>query len=138
MKSSFVEPSKYGLAAAGVSGAMGVGFGAFAAHGLSQLGNPQIVDWIKTGASYQLWHAVALLGLVGMAHRLPSRWVMRLINCFFWGPLIFAGSLYALALLQWHWLGAVTPIGGVLMILGWVMLGILGWRQTGLSGEGGR
>jgi uncharacterized membrane protein YgdD (TMEM256/DUF423 family) len=126
---------RYGLAAAAVSGVLGVGFGAFAAHGLSQLGNPQIVDWVKTGASYQLWHAAAILGLVGASGLLPRRWSMRLIHCFFGGSLIFAGSLYALALLQWRWLGAITPIGGVLMILGWVLLGVIGWRQAGQSGE---
>jgi uncharacterized membrane protein YgdD (TMEM256/DUF423 family) len=133
-----VDPIRYGLLAAGVSGAMGVSCGAFAAHGLSQLGNPQIVDWVKTGASYQLWHAAALLGVVAVANQLPPHRVRHVIGCFFWGPLVFAGSLYALAILQWHWLGAITPIGGLLMILGWVMLAMIGWRQRGGAGKGGR
>jgi uncharacterized membrane protein YgdD (TMEM256/DUF423 family) len=127
--------ARRGLMAAGINGIMGVGCGAFAAHGLKSLGDPQIVDWVKTGASYQLWHAAALLGLVSLADRLALPRANLLIFCFFVGPLIFAGSLYALALLQWHWLGAITPFGGVLMIIGWIGVLALGWRQTGLPGR---
>ena len=113
---------RHWLIAAGITGLMGVGFGAFAAHGLSQLGDPRIVDWVKTGASYQLWHAAALVGLVALGERLSSRWITFAAHGFFWGALIFAGSLYLLAFLQQRWLGAITPIGGVLMMLGWLSL----------------
>src|ERR1700761_4359488 len=81
------------LVAAGISGAMGISFGAFAAHGLQRLGNPLIVEWVKTGASYQLWHAVALLGLVSLAGCLEARWMLAVMLCFFIGALLFAGSL---------------------------------------------
>lgn len=126
--------TRCGLVAAGMNGMMGVGFGAFAAHGLKSLGDPQIVDWVKTGASYQLWHAAALLGIVSLADRLTPRRANLLIICFFGGPLIFAGSLYALAFLQWRWLGAITPIGGVLMIVGWIVVAVIGWRQADRMG----
>jgi uncharacterized membrane protein YgdD (TMEM256/DUF423 family) len=120
---------RHWLVGAGLSGIMGVSFGAFAAHGLSRLGDPQVVDWVKTGAGYQLWHAAALLALAGFGDRLASRWVGFAAHGFFWGALIFAGSLYLMALLQLRWLGAVTPIGGVLMILGWLSLAIAGLRR---------
>lgn len=120
---------RYLLVGAGISGLMGVGFGAFAAHGLSQLGDPRVIDWVKTGASYQLWHAGALAALAGLGDRLSSRWVMLAAHGFFSGALIFAVSLYLLAFLQWPWLGAVTPIGGVLMMLGWLFLCFAGLLQ---------
>jgi uncharacterized membrane protein YgdD (TMEM256/DUF423 family) len=124
------------LVAAGISGAMGISFGAFAAHGLQRLGNPLIVEWVKTGASYQLWHAAALLGLIGLAGRLEARWMQAVMLCFFFGALLFAGSLYAMALLQWTWLGIITPIGGIIMILGWILLIVLGWRTAAPAGRG--
>ncbi len=120
---------RHWLIGAGVSGMMGIGFGAFAAHGLSQLGDPQIVDWVKTGAGYQLWHAAALVALALGGDRLASRWAIVAAHGFFWGALIFAGSLYLMALLQMRWLGAVTPIGGVMMILGWLALCIAGLQR---------
>lgn len=124
------------LMAAGISGALGIGFGAFAAHGLTRLGNPQIVDWVKTGASYQLWHAVALLGLVGIVGRMAPCWLCAIACCFFVGSLLFAGSLYVMAFTQWTWLGVITPVGGVIMILGWVLLIVLGSRLIDPAGKG--
>lgn len=121
------------LVTAGLSGAMSVGFGAFAAHGLAQLGNPPIVEWVRTGASYQLWHGVALLGLAGFAGRIGAGWMQALIIFFFVGSLLFAGSLYAMAFLQWPWLGIMTPIGGLMMILGWLLLIVIGWRYVSVG-----
>jgi uncharacterized membrane protein YgdD (TMEM256/DUF423 family) len=114
---------------AGISGAMGVGFGAFAAHGLASLGDPAIVEWVKTGASYQLWHAAALLGLACLAGRLSTGLLRAVAVCFFLGALLFGSSLYVLALLHWSWVVFVTPIGGMLMLIGWVLLIIGGWRH---------
>ena len=82
-------------------------FGAHNAHGPS-------VEWLKTGGSYQLIHAVAVIGL---ADRWQKAAVVILI-----GSLIFAFSLYAMALGAPRWFGAITPIGGALMISGWVMI----------------
>lgn len=117
------------LVAAGISGAMGVGFGAFAAHGLARLGDPALVEWTKTGASYQLWHAAALLGLAALSGRFSSFWFGAVSACFFLGSLLFGGSLYVLALLQWSWVVFVTPVGGMLMIIGWLLLALFGWRD---------
>jgi uncharacterized membrane protein YgdD (TMEM256/DUF423 family) len=119
----------FSIAAAGISGVMGVGFGAFAAHGLASLGDPVIVDWVKTGASYQLWHAAALLGLSCLTGRLNAGLLRAVAGCFFLGALLFGGSLYVLALLHWSWVVFVTPIGGMLMLIGWALLIVGGWRH---------
>lgn len=96
---------------AALSGALAVAAGAFGAHGASG----QAVEWLKTGAHYQLIHAVAAL----VALRLEARGVAWL---FIVGGMIFAGTLYLMALGLPRWLGAVTPIGGALLIGGWLWL----------------
>lgn len=101
---------------AAVNGAVAVALGAFAAHGAG----PQIKTLLTTGAQYQLTHA-----LLGVACALwPAR--PRLVTVAGWlatsGGLIFSLSLALLGLLSLPVLGAITPIGGVLMILAWLLL----------------
>jgi uncharacterized membrane protein YgdD (TMEM256/DUF423 family) len=121
------------LVAAGFNGLCGVGFGAWAAHGADLLIGPAAADWVKTGAQYQLWHAAALLALIA----LPARWErMRSWagSCFCLGALLFSGSLYGLALIGWRPFAFVTPLGGFLMLLGWLVLlgfGLKTWRNAG-------
>jgi uncharacterized membrane protein YgdD (TMEM256/DUF423 family) len=119
------------LAAAGFNGLCGVGFGAWSAHGAAGLIGPAATEWVKTGAQYQLWHAAALLALLG----LPAAWA-RIRNlagsCFCVGALLFSGSLYVLALAGWRGAAFVTPFGGLLMLLGWLLLlgyGLKTWRN---------
>ncbi len=106
---------------AGVLGGLGVGLGAFGAHGLRERLSPAALEIYKTGVLYHLIHAVALLALALAPERagLGGK-VTR--GLFALGILIFSGSLYALALTGVRWLGAVTPIGGVLFIAGWLTL----------------
>lgn len=99
------------LVFAALSGAMAVAAGAFGAHGASG----QAAEWLKTGGQYQLVHAVAALVALRLELRGPG-WL------FVAGGLVFAGTLYLMALGLPKWLGAVTPIGGVLMIAGWLWL----------------
>jgi uncharacterized membrane protein YgdD (TMEM256/DUF423 family) len=119
------------LAAAGFNGFCGVAFGAWAAHAaVNQIG-AAATEWVKTGAQYQHWHAAALLAL---AVAPPSCWRMRswVGSCFCLGALLFSGSLYLLAILGWHGLVFVTPVGGMLMLLGWLILfgyGVREWRR---------
>ena len=119
------------LIAAGFNGLCGVGFGAWAAHGASLVIGTAATDWVKTGAQYQLWHAVALLALIG----LPAGWArLRTLagSCFCLGALLFSGSLYGLALIGWREFAYVTPVGGLLMMLGWLLLlgfGFKSWRN---------
>lgn len=96
---------------AALSGAVAVGAGAFGAHGASG----QAQEWLKTGAHYQLIHAVAALVALRMEAR-GSAWL------FIGGGAVFAGTLYLMALGAPRWFGAITPIGGAMLIAGWLWL----------------
>ncbi|MCK8457085.1 MULTISPECIES: DUF423 domain-containing protein [Sphingomonas] len=96
---------------AALSGAIAVAAGAFGAHGASG----PAADWLKTGAQYQLVHVVAALVAIRMEARGPA-WL------FVVGGALFAGSLYGLAMGGGRWLGPITPIGGALLIGGWLWL----------------
>lgn len=110
------------LIGAGVNGAMGVAFGAWAAHGLDARLSEAVVEWVKTGASYQLLHAAALLGLGALA----ARHQMRRLAIAGWalgtGALFFAGALYLHAFMAATWIVALAPVGGLSMMTGWLVL----------------
>ncbi len=115
------------LIAATVTGFLAVAFGAFGAHALDGRLSADAEGWWQTATQYALPHAVAALAvslsnLRGLAA--SSAWLFVL------GALVFAGSLYAMALTGVSGLGAITPIGGVAMLAGWVMLGVSGLRKT--------
>jgi uncharacterized membrane protein YgdD (TMEM256/DUF423 family) len=96
---------------AALSGAIAVAAGAFGAHGASG----DAAKWLRTGGQYQLIHAVAALVAARMGAVVPA-WL------FVVGAAIFAGALYAMALGAPRWLGAITPIGGTALIIGWLWL----------------
>jgi uncharacterized membrane protein YgdD (TMEM256/DUF423 family) len=104
--------------AAGIFGLTGVALGAFGAHGLAEYltANDSIQTW-QTAVLYQMLHAVALLAL----GRQTTRW-RSLVAVWSAGIVLFSGSLYFLALGGPSWLGPITPIGGLLFILGWLIL----------------
>lgn len=102
---------------AALSGALAVGAGAFGAHGASGAA----AEWLRTGAHYQIVHALAALLAAQLGARGPG-WL------FVAGGAVFAGTLYLMALGLPRWLGAVTPIGGVLLIAGWLWLAWAGLR----------
>ncbi len=99
-------------------GMMAVCAGAFGAHGVSE---PQAKSWLQTGAHYQLVHALAVFACA-MLWRLGGTTAQAAAWLFLAGGLIFAGTLYLMAFGAPRWLGAVTPVGGVLLILGWAAL----------------
>ncbi|MFO7561081.1 MAG: DUF423 domain-containing protein [Enhygromyxa sp.] len=103
---------------AALLGLLGVAAGAFGAHGLETRVGPEQLEWWATAARYQQIHAVALL-VVGWGAGAWTRWRSRATWCFTLGVLVFAGTLYAMALGGPRILGAVTPIGGLLLMLGW-------------------
>lgn len=107
------------LRAAAILGALGVAAGAFGAHGLEArletLGTPAT---FATAVRYHLIHALAL----GLCALLATRAAAVAAWCFLLGVAVFSGSLYLLALGGPRWLGAVTPVGGVLFLAGWVAL----------------
>ena len=107
-----------------ISGLISVALGAFGAHALkARLDERMLANW-ETGARYQLIHAV-LLVVVGLLMRTePSRSLTWSVRSLLAGTLLFSGSLYALALSGVRVLGAVTPLGGVLLMAGWVLLAV--------------
>lgn len=102
---------------AALSAAVAVMAGAFGAHGAA---GPQEAEWLRTGGIYQLVHAAGALAIMSFA-RGPAILLLA-------GAAIFALSLYAMALGAPRWLGAVTPVGGSLMIAGWLWAAWLYWR----------
>jgi uncharacterized membrane protein YgdD (TMEM256/DUF423 family) len=108
-------------------GGIAVIFGAFAAHGLEGKVEPKAIEWVKTGAFYQLTHALALMGwALWCEFRVRSGLSPSALpgGCFAIGTVIFSGTLYAMALGAPRWLGAVTPLGGTLLILGWAVFAV--------------
>jgi len=107
-----------------LAGALGVGLGAFGAHGLRGRLSPEMLAVFETGVRYQMYHALALLVLAAMMARFDG-WLIHLAGwAFVVGIVLFSGSLYALALTGVRILGAVTPLGGVAFIVGWACLAI--------------
>ena len=107
-------------------GLVGVGLGAFGAHGLKATATDQGLAWWETAARYHLVHAVALVLLGLLQHHRPggdaAGW------SFLVGSAVFSGTLYAMALGGPRWLGAVTPIGGLGLMLGWLLLALAARR----------
>jgi uncharacterized membrane protein YgdD (TMEM256/DUF423 family) len=103
-----------------ISAFLAVAAGAFGAHALKTRVTPELLLVYETGIRYQLIHALALLA-VGLAavHRPAGRWAIP-VGLFTAGTVLFSGSLYALALSGVRWLGAVTPLGGVCFLVGWL------------------
>ena len=121
------------MLAAALLGCTGVMAGAFGAHGLADQVTPARLEIWRTASNYQLLHALALL-CVGLAiassPRLSAnRLAMWVCRCWLVGVLVFSGSLYGLVMLDLPVLGAVTPLGGTLLIIGWALLFWLGTRN---------
>lgn len=111
------------LGIAGALGASAVVTGAFGAHGLKNRLSVEMTAIYQTAVEYHIYHALALLALGVASERIwASRWTATACTAWIAGVTIFSGSLYLLALTEIRWLGAITPIGGVALILGWVFL----------------
>lgn len=101
---------------------LGVGFGAFGAHALKARLNPDMLNVFEVGVRYQMYHALTLLAVGLLASRLEHMGIKIAGASFIFGILIFSGSLYALAMTGQRSLGAITPIGGVFFLIGWISL----------------
>ncbi len=122
--------AKLWLLLGGAYGFLGVALGAFGAHGLRARLGPDLLAVWKTGVEYQFYHAFALLAVGLLARGAVHTGALNLAGlCFAAGVLLFSGSLYALALSGVRVLGAVTPIGGVLFLAGWLCLLVAVLRQ---------
>lgn len=102
---------------------LAVGLGAFGAHALKSRLEPDMLAIFETGVRYQVYHALALLLLAALRGPNKAAW------CFTAGIVLFSGSLYILALTGVRRWGAVTPIGGVLFLAGWLI--VLFQRHSG-------
>jgi uncharacterized membrane protein YgdD (TMEM256/DUF423 family) len=105
-----------------LAGFIGVGFGAFGAHGLRERISPEMLAVFETGVRYQMYHAFAVLIVALALARLDAPIVRAAGWAFTVGMVLFSGSLYALALTGVTILGAITPIGGVAFLAGWGLL----------------
>jgi uncharacterized membrane protein YgdD (TMEM256/DUF423 family) len=108
-----------------ISGALAVALGAFGAHGLKGRLSAARLENYETAARYQMYHALALLAAFFAARQWPASALPAFAGWFFVaGSLIFCGSLYLLALTDKRRWGAVTPLGGLAFIAGWICLAL--------------
>ncbi len=104
---------------------VGVMLGAFAAHALKTRIPADLLAIFETGVRYQMYHALGLMALAWAIHRWPERKLTTAAWLLVAGTAVFSGTLALLALTGARWLGAITPIGGVLLIGGWLLTA---WR----------
>ncbi|AFY39237.1 protein of unknown function DUF423 [[Leptolyngbya] sp. PCC 7376] len=120
------------LTIAPILAAISVAAGAFASHALKAKLDTYALDIWETGAKYQMYHAIALLfvGLLALQESMPQAWLNAAGIGFIVGTVLFSGSLYTLSLSGVKILGAITPLGGVGFLIGWICLAIAGWSQV--------
>ena len=111
-------------------GFLGVALGAFGAHALKQRLPTDLFDIFEVGVRYQMYHALALLAVAWASTQWPGNSVSIAGWLFVAGIAVFSGSLYVLAVTGVRWLGAVTPLGGVAFLAGWVVLAWHVWRSS--------
>ena len=105
------------------NGLLAVALGAFGAHALKAKLTAAMLGVWQTAVQYQMYHALALFGVGLLAMHFPGNTLLRVSGYLFvLGIIFFSGSLYALSLSGVRWLGAITPIGGVLFLAGWAAL----------------
>lgn len=110
-----------------ILGFLGVVSGAFGAHALRNRLSPEMLAVFETAVRYQMYHAFALLIVSAAIGRIgDAAWLIMAGWFFFAGILLFSGSLYALAVTNIGILGALTPVGGLLFLIGWACLIIFG------------
>ncbi|MCE2903354.1 MAG: DUF423 domain-containing protein [Gemmatimonas sp.] len=112
-----------------LSAGLGVAAGAFGAHALRARLEPRLLEVFETAVRYQMYHALALLAVAWVASRVPGSMSTAAGWLFVAGTVIFSGSLYAMVFTGVRALGAITPIGGVCFIAGWVCLALAARAQ---------
>ena len=120
---------------AALGGFVAVAMGAFGAHGLRGARTPELLTVFQTGVQYLFWHVLALLATAELWRRDPgARLLGWSASAMVAGCVLFSGSLFALVLTEQRWLGAVTPLGGLSLMLGWLLLAWYGFRGGGMRG----
>lgn len=123
---------KLWLILSGLNGVLAIAAGAFGAHGLQSIGDDARLSAFETGATYHLFHAIALLGIAALAVRTEQ---IKGLSLAAWlivaGMIMFAGPLYLYGALGSKSLIMVTPLGGLTLMAGWAALAITGFKLKG-------
>jgi len=128
---SSTDPGALRLAAlAAVNALVAVAAGAFGAHALKERLDAHRLEVFETAARYQMYHALGMFAAAWIASRgvalaATGGWILQA------GVAVFSGSLFALALTGETWLGAITPLGGLAMMIGWALVAVGAWRAAG-------
>src|SRR4051812_32374895 len=109
---------------------LGVAAGAFGAHALKEILDAPMLQVFETATRYLMYHAFGLCIVSWAIDRYPEQRLQKSGWLFIIGILLFSGSLYGVSLAGIRWLGAVTPVGGLTFITGWLLLGWGVWRDT--------
>ena len=112
-----------------ISGFFAVALGAFGAHGLKRALSADLMAVYQTGVQYHFCHTFALFCVVLLMVQMPQSVALRWSALLFViGIIVFSGSLYVLAISGVRWLGAITPLGGVAFLIGWILLAVAAWN----------
>ncbi|GAA0789571.1 DUF423 domain-containing protein [Marinobacterium sediminicola] len=130
--------ARFTLVTAALLGAIAVALGAFAAHGLKTVLSERLLEVFQTGVEYQFWHVGALLVTGLLQRKGNSRGLQISAVAFLTGVVCFSGSLYVLALSGIHWLGVITPLGGIAFIIGWLSLAVSIYQQEKQYADSGK
>lgn len=123
------------LITAALLGALTVMLGAFGAHGLKGRMNAETFEIFETAIKYQFYHVFALLAVAIISQYIPGSFLNWSGRCFFAGIVLFCGSLYLLTYYKMsgaehmNWIGAITPVGGLFFISGWILLAVAAIRS---------
>ena len=113
-----------------ISGLFSVVIGAFAAHILEVVLTAKRMDTLETAVQYQIFHTLALLGLMGIDDKLLARrWKKNAAGFFLLGMILFCGSLYLLIATNISKFAIITPVGGISFMMGWIMLLLAAIRE---------
>ncbi|MBM3264171.1 MAG: DUF423 domain-containing protein [candidate division Zixibacteria bacterium] len=123
-----MTPDRLFILLGALSAFVGVAAGAFGAHALKTRLPVDLFDIFEVGVRYQMYHALGLLAIGLVISRQPSASLTVAGWMFVVGTIFFSGSLYVLSLTGIRWMGAITPLGGVAFLVGWVMLAYNVWK----------
>ena len=124
------SPSQKFLMIGAILAGSGVAAGAFGAHALKEILDAPMLQVFETATRYLMYHAFGLCIVSWAIDRYPEQRLQKSGWLFIIGILLFSGSLYGVSLAGIRWLGAVTPVGGLTFIAGWLLLGWGVWRDT--------
>ena len=118
------------LALGSILAGLGVAAGAFGAHALKDILDPPMLQVFETATRYVMYHAFGLCIVSWAIDRYPEQRLEKSGWLFLIGILLFSGSLYVVSLAGIRWMGAVTPIGGLAFMIGWLLLAWGVWRDA--------